>query len=65
MDIVDKIISYEAGEMSANDTIDFFAELVKTGKAWTLQGHYGRMAHQLINFGYIDRDGKVLKHVEE
>jgi len=61
IDLVDKIIAYESGEMNDHDTIEFFAELVKSGMAWTLQGSYGRTAIALINAGYINRKGKVLK----
>jgi hypothetical protein len=62
---VDKIIAYESGELSDNDTIDFFGELITSGLAWQLQGSYGRMASSLIKAGYIDRAGKVLRHVED
>ena len=61
IDLVDKNIAYESGEMNDHDTIEFFAELVKSGMAWTLQGSYGRTAIALINAGYINRKGKVLK----
>lgn len=64
MDIVDKIIQFEGGEMEANDAIDFFAELVKSGMAWSLQGFYGRTAASLINNGYIDKEGNVLNYPE-
>ena len=64
MDLVDKIIEFEAGELSMKNTIDLFAELVKTGQAWSLQGSYGRGAHALIERGFIDKKGNVLKYEE-
>jgi hypothetical protein len=39
--------------------VNLFAELVRTGMAWSLQGHYGRVAHALIEAGYLDREGNV------
>lgn len=51
MDIVDKIIRYENGEMDEDEIITFFQELIDNGMAWTLQGHYGRMAQELIERG--------------
>ncbi|RPI86163.1 MAG: hypothetical protein EHM34_00265 [Nitrosopumilales archaeon] len=59
------IIEYESGELSNKKTIELFAELVKDGSAWTLQGHYGRTAAALIEAGYIDKKGNILKQVEE
>ena len=59
--LVDKIIDYESGELSTEDTLELFAELIKTGKAWVLQGHYGRTAGGLIEAGYIDKAGNILK----
>ena len=53
-DILDKIIAYENGEMNTDEqVIDLFQELVDTGLAWKLQGHYGRTAHALISAGYV------------
>ena len=64
MKLIDSIIAYETGELRAEDTLKLFAELIKTGKAYTLQGHYGRTAEGLIKGGYIDRQGKILKTIE-
>jgi hypothetical protein len=43
---------HEEGEMSDQETIDFFQHLINTGDAWKLQGHYGCRAEQLINDGH-------------
>jgi len=51
--IVEKIIRFENGEMSFEEEIDFFQELVDTGLAWELQGTYGRIANDLIKQGFI------------
>jgi polyhydroxyalkanoate synthesis regulator phasin len=53
MDMVDKIIRYENGEMNQEETVELFQELVKSGLAWQLQGHYGRTAKQLIDAGLV------------
>lgn len=48
---VNKIIRYENGEMGEHEVIQFFQELIDTGYAWSLQGHYGRVASALIKAG--------------
>lgn len=60
MQLLDKIIAFEGGEMDDIELIDFFSELVKNGMAWTLQGMYGRTAMSLIEQGYISRNGEIL-----
>jgi len=60
--MVDKINEWESGEMDAETEVEFFAELVKTRIAWTLQGMYGRYAARLIEGGYISKTGDVLKY---
>ena len=49
--MVDKIIRYENGEMGEGEAIQFFQELIDSGLAWSLQGHYGRTASILIDEG--------------
>ncbi len=63
-DEVDYIIRYEAGELRGQDVLRLFSHLIKSGRAWSLQGSYGRMAESLINRGYLDNKGKILKAVE-
>ena len=48
MKLTEKIISYESGEMDANEVVELFQELIDSGLAWNLQGHYGRTAYALI-----------------
>jgi hypothetical protein len=59
MDMLDQIMAWESGELSDAETVKFFAELIKNGMAWTLQGCYGRTAMSLINSGYITKKGEL------
>tara|TARA_A100001515_G_scaffold43543_1_gene34317 strand:- start:500 stop:670 length:171 start_codon:yes stop_codon:yes gene_type:complete len=52
-DLTQKIVNYEKGELDANETCALFQELVDSGLAWNLQGHYGRTAYALIEAGLI------------
>jgi hypothetical protein len=64
-DAVGAVIAYEQDELDTDDTLVLFGHLVATGMAWRLQGHYGRQAAQLIELGYLDTDGNVLKWAED
>lgn len=50
-DIVGKIMDWESGEMTDEQEVEFFQELIDNGMAWSLQGVYGRTAQGLIDAG--------------
>lgn len=54
-DELDAIIRYESGDLSEEETITLFQHLVDNGRAWTLQGHYGRTAQALIDAGLVHK----------
>lgn len=59
MDLSGRLIDYENGELDDDDTVALFADLIRTGLAWRLQGHYGRQAAGLIKAGAVTADGRV------
>jgi len=52
--MINKIIRYENGVMSEEEIVVLFQELINTGLAWKLQGHYGRTAKYLIERGLCE-----------
>jgi hypothetical protein len=52
LDLASKIIAYEQDELNGLEIIELFQELIDNGMAWKLQGHYGRMAMDLIESKY-------------
>jgi hypothetical protein len=58
--MINAIIQYESGDMTEQEVIEFFAELVCFGYIHHLQGHYQRTAQALIEAGLISEDGEVL-----
>lgn len=63
-DLTSRIIAYENGEMGDSAILHLFADLVKTGLAFKLQGSYGRIACALIDAGYLSPDGELLFNPE-
>ena len=58
--LLDLIMAHEQGDATDAQTLELFANLVQTGMAWTLQGHYGRTAAHLIENGYLSPEGAIL-----
>lgn len=57
---VDYIMRYEGDDdFSPLDFIGLFSHLISTGLCWRLQGHYGRVARDLIDNDLIDVNGAV------
>jgi len=48
---IDNIIAFENGELSQEDTVKMFQEMIDDGSVWGLQGSYGRNATALIQSG--------------
>jgi hypothetical protein len=59
--MIDKILEYESGDLSFSQVVELFSELIKNGMAWSLQGKYGRTAKALIDAGYLNKEGDILK----
>jgi hypothetical protein len=51
--LTERIVAYESGELDQDQTIQLFQELYDSGMVWKLQGHYGRLAFQLLEAGLI------------
>jgi hypothetical protein len=63
---VSALMDYEDGQLDARTTLKLFSQLISSGLAWKLQGSvYGRPAARLIELGYIDKEGNILKYPEE
>lgn len=58
--VFDRILEYEAGEISDEDFLDLFQDLIDNGLAWQLQGSYGRTAARLIETGYCSVPAPVM-----
>jgi hypothetical protein len=52
--LVDQLIAYEEGQITGDQEVAFFEQLVETGTCWQLQGHYQRVAATLIEAGLIN-----------
>lgn len=50
---IDRVIAYENGDLDEEEILELFQALVNSGAAWQLQGHYGRVAKQLLDEGLI------------
>ena len=67
---MDLLRAYENGntegtDISGLDFLRLFAELVKTGEAWTWSGFMGRIAADLIEDGFITEEGEITQEGRE
>ena len=65
MNLSKRIIAYECGDGDGDFTLQLFSDLVKTGMVWGLQGHYGRTAKYLMDKGYINIHGDIIKSINQ
>ena len=57
-DLTARILAYEAGTLEEGETIALFQELVDTRLVFVLQGHYGRVARDLVDAGLVTIGGQ-------
>lgn len=62
-DKINLIMAYEDGQLDDTGILKLFSMLIKSGEAWSLQGHYGRTAKALIDSGYINENGTIIKDI--
>jgi len=55
------IMDFEGGEISQDNFLNLFSDLIKSGMCWNLQGFYGRTATNLIENNIIDKKGIIHK----
>jgi hypothetical protein len=60
MNIVDKIIDYESGNLHGFGVLEMYANLIKTGDILHLQGAYQRQARAFIEEGIINQSGEII-----
>jgi hypothetical protein len=49
----------EGESATFEEQVEAWAYLIRTGQCWSLQGWFGRRAAELIEEGYIDKNGKI------
>lgn len=54
MKMLDMLMAYENNELDMNQTVELFQKLVDSGLIFSLQGHYMRVARDLVDAGLID-----------
>ena len=57
--MTDILEDYEQGYLDTGETLELFAELIRTGRAWNLGDPYLNEALYLIDGGYITPGGKI------
>lgn len=57
--MVDILEDYEAGYLDTQETLELFAELIRTRAIWYLRCSVRRNANAVIYVGYLTPDGKI------
>jgi hypothetical protein len=57
--MVDILEDYEEGYLDTAQTLELFAELIRTGRAWNLGDPYLNKALYLIDAGYVTPGGEI------
>jgi hypothetical protein len=57
--LVNSFKEHEVGFPDTEEQLELFAELIRTGRAWTLNGSYELTARHLIDAGYITPHGEI------
>ena len=60
MNLVDRVIAFEDGELSQEEVLELFSELLKTGVIYGFQGRYHREVAMFIDSGLLDINGNIL-----
>jgi len=59
------MLAFDDGELDGDGVLQLFSHLVSTGYAWSLPGRYGRTACDLIDNGYLDNQGEILRGLDD
>jgi len=57
--LLNQMIDYEEGNLSEDEVVELFQQLIDYGLVWQLQGHYGRVAEHFINEGLCTPTARV------
>lgn len=53
LELVERIEKFERGEMTEEETVEFFQHLADTGIVWELQGTYQRYLRDFVEAGLV------------
>ena len=56
-----KLLQYEDGMLTFEETVELFQALINSGLVWQLQGFYGRQAMTFIKNGNCERPQETKK----
>ena len=59
MGLMNRVIEYQTEDHSLEWNLQFFADLIATGLAWRLEGHFGREAKAYIENGLVSAQGEI------